>query len=182
MALVQDKRGVYKDTEYISAAGGEEGRVILHYDLPLSAILVDFYDKLKSASSGYASLSYELIDYRKADVVRLDILVAEDPVEALASVVYRDQAEREGRRIVEKLKDTLSRQQFEIKIQAAIGGKVVAAERIRAFRKDVADLSGGDWTRKMKLLEKQKKGKKKMASSGKVDIPPEAYLAVLRRE
>jgi GTP-binding protein LepA len=175
-------RGVYKDTEYISSAGGAEGRVIMHYELPLSAILTDFYDKLKSASSGYASLSYELLEYRKADVVRLDILVAEDPVEALASVVYRDAAEREGRRIVEKLKDTLARQQFEIKIQAAIGGKVVAAERIKAFRKDVADLSGGDWTRKMKLLEKQKKGKKKMASSGKVDIPPEAYLAVLRRE
>jgi GTP-binding protein LepA len=181
MALVQEKRGVYRDTEYLTDASGE-GRVILHYDVPLSSILVDFYDKLKSASSGYASLNYEFAGYRKADVVRMDILVAEDPVEALASIVYRDAAPREGRRICERLKETLSKQQFEIKIQAAIGAKIIASERITAYRKDVADISGGDWTRKMKLLEKQKKGKKRMASKGRVDIPPEAYLAVLRRD
>ncbi len=112
----------------------------------------------------------------------MDILVAEDMIEALASIVYRDTAPREGRRICEKLKETLSKQQFEIKIQAAIGAKIIASERITAYRKDVADISGGDWTRKMKLLEKQKKGKKRMAGKGRVDIPPEAYLAVLKRD
>jgi GTP-binding protein LepA len=143
---------------------------------------VDFYDKLKSASSGYASLNYEFNGYRVADVVRMDILVAEDPVEAFASIIYRDAAPREGRRICERLKETLPRQQFEVKIQAAIGSKIIASERITAYRKDVTDISGGDWTRKMKLLEKQKKGKKRMAGKGRVDIPPEAYLAVLRRD
>ncbi|HTK04323.1 MAG TPA: translation elongation factor 4 [Candidatus Eisenbacteria bacterium] len=181
MALVQEKRGIYKDTEYLAATSGE-GRVILHYDVPLSSILVDFYDKLKSASSGYASLNYEFNGYRVADVVRMDILVAEDPVEAFASIIYRDAAPREGRRICERLKETLPRQQFEVKIQAAIGSKIIASERITAYRKDVTDISGGDWTRKMKLLEKQKKGKKRMAGKGRVDIPPEAYLAVLRRD
>ncbi len=181
MGLVQDKRGIYKDTEYLTVEGGE-GRVILHYDVPLSSILVDFYDKLKGVSSGYASLSYDFNGYRPADVVRMDILVAEDPIEALAVIVYRDAANREGRRICEKLKETLPRQQFEVKIQAAIGSKIVASERITAYRKDVADISGGDWTRKMKLLEKQKKGKKRMAGKGRVDIPPEAYLAVLKRD
>lgn len=182
MSLVQDKRGMYRDTEFLATGDDGAGRIILHYDIPLASILVDFYDKLKSATSGYASLNYELTDYRKADVVRMDILVAEDPAEALASIVYRDAAEREGRRIVEKLKDAIPRANFEIKIQAAMGGKIVASERIKAYRKDVSDLSGGDWTRKMKLLEKQKKGKKRMAGVGKVDIPPEAYLAVLKRD
>ncbi len=181
MALVQDKRGLYKDTEYLASASGE-GRVILHYEIPLASILVDFYDKLKSVSSGYASLNYEFCDYRKADVVRMDILVAEESAEALATIVYRDAAAREGRQIVEKLKDAIPRQQFEVKIQAAIGSQIVASERIKAYRKDVSDISGGDWTRKMKLLEKQKKGKKRMAGKGRVDIPPEAYLAVLKRD
>jgi GTP-binding protein LepA len=173
---------VYRDTEFLATGDDGAGRIILHYDIPLASILVDFYDKLKSATSGYASLNYELTDYRKADVVRMDILVAEDPAEALASIVYREDAPREGRRIVEKLKDAIPRANFEIKLQAATGGKIVASERIKAFRKDVADLSGGDWTRKMKLLEKQKKGKKRMSGVGRVDIPPEAYLAVLRRD
>lgn len=181
MALVQDKRGLYKDTEYLASASGE-GRVILHYEIPLASILVDFYDKLKSVSAGYASLNYEFFDYRKADVIRMDILVAEESAEALATIVYRDAAAREGRRIVEKLKDAIPRQQFEVKIQAAIGSQIVASERIKAYRKDVSDISGGDWTRKMKLLEKQKKGKKRMAGKGRVDIPPEAYLAVLKRD
>jgi GTP-binding protein LepA len=180
MALVQEKRGLYRNTEYL--AGGSEGRVILHYEMPLCGILVDFYDRLKSVTSGYASLSYELSDYRPADVLRLDILVADEPVEALATIVYRDEAEREGRRIVEKLKESIPRQQFEIKVQAALGGKIVAAERVKPFRKDVTGkLYGGDWTRKMKLLEKQKKGKKRMEGTGKVELPPEAYIAVLRR-
>ena len=181
MALVQDKRGTYRDTEFLAASSGE-ARVILHYEIPLASILVDFYDKLKSVSSGYASLNYEFAGYRQADVVRMDILVADEPAEALASIVYRDAAAREGRRIVEKLKDAIPRQQFEVKIQASIGAKIVASERIKAYRKDVSDISGGDWTRKMKLLEKQKKGKKRMAGKGRVDIPPEAYLAVLKRD
>jgi GTP-binding protein LepA len=182
MSLVQDKRGVYRDTEYLASDGGS-GRVILHYDVPLSSILVDFYDKLKSVSSGYASLNYEFDGYREGDVVKMDILVAEEPIEALAVIVYRDSAQREGRKIVDRLKEALPRQQFEVKIQAAVGGKIVASERLKAFRKDVtAKLYGGDWTRKMKLLEKQKKGKKRMMGSGKIDIPPEAYLAVLKRD
>ena len=197
MQLVQEKRGVYVNMEYLMPTGlspneaqglalssDDDVRVILHYELPLASILVDFYDKLKSVSSGYASLNYELFAYREADVVRLDILVADDPVEALATVVYKDSAQESGRKIVEALKKTLPRQQFEIKIQAALGGKIIASERISPLRKDVtAKLYGGDVTRKMKLLEKQKKGKKKMAAMGHgaVDIPPEAYLAVLKR-
>jgi GTP-binding protein LepA len=183
MGLVQDKRGLYKNTEYLSAGAGAEQRTLLHYEVPLASILVDFYDKLKSVSSGYASLNYEFMEYRQADVVRMDILVAEEPVEALAVIVYEDEAQRIGRKICEKLKDTLERQQFEVKIQAAVGGKIVASERLAPFRKDVtAKLYGGDWTRKMKLLEKQKKGKKRMMKGGRVDIPPEAYLAVLKRD
>ncbi|MBI2552822.1 elongation factor 4 [Candidatus Uhrbacteria bacterium] len=193
MQLVQEKRGVYVNTEYLAPplSGGDarrleadNTRVILHYELPLAAILVDFYDKLKSVSSGYASLNYELLNYRPTDVVRLDILVAEDPVEALATIVYADDAQAAGRKIVAALKDTIPRGQFEIKIQAVLGGKVVASERVKPFRKDVtAKLYGGDVTRKMKLLEKQKRGKQKMIArgAGKVDIPPEAYLAVLKR-
>lgn len=200
MQLVQEKRGVYVNTEYMlgnvrsgsipdrdgaNGPGAEESeRVILHYELPLASILVDFYDKLKSVSSGYASLNYELTGYRGADVIRLDILVAEDPVEALSTIVYRDSAADSGRKIVAALKTTIPRHQFEVKIQAALGGKVIASERVAPFRKDVtAKLYGGDVTRKMKLLQKQKKGKEKMKAMGHgaVDIPPEAYLAVLKR-
>lgn len=186
MTLVQEKRGVYKNTEYLSSDS-----VILHYELPLSSILVDFYDKLKSASRGYATLNYEFIGYKKAEVEKMDILVAEEPVEALATIVYKDQSYQVGRQVVESLKDVLPRQMFEVKIQACLGyqdsgknagGKIIASARIPAMRKDVtAKLYGGDVTRKRKLLEKQKKGKKKMRSLGKVDIPPEAYLAVLKR-
>ncbi|MDD5043182.1 MAG: translation elongation factor 4 [Patescibacteria group bacterium] len=182
MQLVQEKRGVYKNTEYLFSKGNVEKRAILHYDLPLSAILVDFYDNLKSVTSGYASLNYEFLDYREAEVERLDILVAQEPVEALSSIVYKDAAQYVGRRVVESLKKTLPRQMFEVKIQAAIGSKIIASEKIPAMRKDVlAKMSGGDATRKSKLLEKQKKGKKKMAKLGKVDIPPEAFLAVLKK-
>lgn len=179
MQLVQERRGEYKTTEYI-----DETRAILHYRIPLSVMLVDFYDKLKSISSGYASLNYEFDGFQKADVVKMDILVAEEKVEALSSIVYRDEAHEVGKKIVKKLKDVLPRQMFQLKIQAAIGGKIVASERISAFRKDVtAKLYGGDVTRKRKLLEKQKKGKKKMEAMGhgKVDISSEAYLAVLKR-
>jgi GTP-binding protein LepA len=181
MALVTEKRGIYKNTEYLASGYGSE-RAILHYEVPLSGILVDFYDKLKSASSGYASLNYEIIDYRNAEVERMDILVAEEMVEAFSTIVYSDEAQRVGRKIVESLKEALPRQMFEVKIQAALGGKIVAAERISAMKKDVlAKMSGGDWTRKAKLLKKQKQGKKKMMGKGHVDIPTEAFLAVLKR-
>ena len=183
MSLSQDKRGVYKNTEYISA-GSDEARAILHYNIPMSAILTDFYDKIKSVSAGYASINYDYLDYRAADVVKLDIMVAEEAVEALATIVYRDDAYREGKEIVEILKDTLPRQMFVLKIQAAIGAKVVAAERLSAMRKDVtAKLYGGDVSRKRKLLEKQKKGKKKMMAAGKgsVEIPSDTFVKILKR-
>jgi len=177
MDFIQEKRGEYQNTEYL-----DEKRVILHYQIPLAAILIDFYDNLKSLSSGYASLNYEFLDYRQADVVRMDILVAEDLVEALATIVYRDSAFQIGKKVVNALKEVLPRKQFVVKIQAALGGKIIAAERLSALRKDVtAKLYGGDVTRKRKLLEKQKKGKKKMMKSGKVDIPQEAFMAVLKR-
>ncbi len=183
MGLVQEKRGLYKNTEYLAADSRVSDRVILHYEMPLSQILVDFYDKLKSVSSGYASLNYEFLDYREADVVRLDILVNQDPVEALATIVYREAAPRVARRMCDTLKEELPRQQFEIKIQGSVGSKVVASARIAPYRKDVTGyLSGGDWTRKQKLLNKQKKGKKRMMGMGKVDIPPEAFFAVLKKK
>ncbi|MFA5421152.1 MAG: translation elongation factor 4, partial [Patescibacteria group bacterium] len=144
MQLAQEKKGVYKNTEYISSEIDEQ-RVILHYDMPMSAILTDFYDKIKSISAGYASINYEYLDYRQADVVKMDILVAEEPVEALSTIVYRDEAFRRGKEVVNVLKASLSKQMFVLKIQAAIGGKVIASERISAMRKDVtAKLYGGD--------------------------------------
>lgn len=193
MALASEKRGVYRNTEYFGSRAasreprpeaGEfrDRRAILRFELPLASILVDFYDKLKSASSGYASLNYEFLEYRPGDIVRLEILVAEEPVEALFTLIPRDDAYRVGRAMVDSLKGTVPRQQFEIKLQARIGAKVIAADRIAPFRKDVlAKMSGGDWTRKQKLLEKQKKGKRRMAGLGRVDIPTEAYLAVLKK-
>ncbi|MCD4761018.1 translation elongation factor 4 [bacterium] len=178
MEYVIQQRGIFKDTEYL-----DESRLILRFDIPLASILVDFYDKLKSISSGYASLNYDFADYRRCDIVKMDILVAEQPVEALTSIVYRDEAHRVGKRIIKKLKDVLPRQQFVLKLQAAVGGKVIAGDRLSALRKDVtAKLYGGDVTRKRKLLEKQKKGKKRMAQQGKVEIPQEAYLAVLKKD
>jgi len=177
MQLTSEKRGIYINTEYL-----DESVAVLHYEIPLSSLLVDFYDKLKSVSSGYASLNYEFFDYRNCDIVKLDILVAEEPVEALSSIVYKDEAFSVGKKIVNSLKETIPRQQFVVKLQAAIGGKVIAGERLSALRKDVtAKLYGGDHSRKMKLLEKQKKGKKKMMASGKVNIPSEAFLSILKR-
>ena len=181
--LAQNKKGVYKNTEYISTGDGG-GRTILHYEMPLSSILTDFYDKIKSVSAGYASINYEYLDYRSADVVKMDILVAEDIIEALATIVYRDDAFRQGREIVEILKKNLPKQMFVVKIQAAVNGKIIAAERLSAMRKDVtAKLYGGDVTRKRKLLEKQKKGKKKMMQAGKgsIDIPPDTFVKILKR-
>lgn len=179
MQLCTEKRAIYKNTEYL-----EGGRTILHYEMPLASIIVDFYDKLKTLTAGYGSLNYEVMDYRPADVVRMDILVAEEPVEALSTLVYRDEAHPVGKSMVKVLKDAIPRQMFVIKLQAAVGGKIVASERISAMRKDVtAKLYGGDVTRKRKLLEKQKKGKAKMMAmgKGKVDIPTDAYLKVLKR-
>ena len=176
MTATQERRGNFIDLVYL-----DPQRAVVHFDIPLSAILVDYYDTLKSVTAGYATLNYELIGYAPAQVVRMDILVAGEAVEPLASIVYRDAADRAGRTIVEALKDILPRQMFEVKIQAAIGGKIIAAARIPAMRKDVtAKLYGGDVTRKRKLLAKQKKGKARMKTFGKVEIPPAAYLAVLK--
>ena len=177
MELVNEYRGRFVSMEYLGQ--DKDQRAIIHYHIPFALLLADFYDKLKSVSSGYASMAYDFLDYEKADVIKLDILVAEEPVEAFASIVYRDDAYHHGRRVVEKLKHLIPRQMFEIKVQAALGGKIVAAERIPAMRKDVtAKLYGGDVTRKNKLLDKQKKGNKKMMQRGigRVDIPPQAYL------
>ncbi|MFH1254965.1 MAG: translation elongation factor 4 [bacterium] len=177
--LVREKRGVYKNTEYI-----DESRVILHYEIPMSAILTDFYDKIKSASSGYASINYEFSGYKTADAVKMDILVAENEVEALSMIVYRDEAFKRGKEVVNTLKESLPKQMFAVKLQAAVGGKIIAAERISAMRKDVtAKLYGGDVSRKRKLLEKQKKGKKKMEAhgKGKVEIPGDVFVKLLKR-
>lgn len=179
MELTQEKRGIYKNTEYL-----DENRAILHYQIPMATILTDYYDKVKSVSSGYASINYEYLDYRPANVVKMDILVAEEPIEALAIIVYEDEAFSRGKEIVNTLKDNLPKQMFVLKLQAAIGGKVIASERLSAMRKDVtAKLYGGDVSRKRKLLEKQKKGKKKMMQAGKgsVDIPPDTFVKILKR-
>jgi len=178
MGLLEEKHGDYKTTEYLEA-----NRAILHYEMPLASILVDFYDRLKSVSSGYASLNYEVFGYKAAKIVKLQIYVSEEEVEALSSLVYEKEAQYVGRDRVEKLKANLPRQMFEVKIQASVGSNILASERITAMRKDVlAKMSGGDWTRKMKLLQKQKAGKKKMLSKGHVEIPSETYLAILRRD
>lgn len=177
--LLNEKRAkpTAQEMEYL-----DEKRVILHYEVPLAALIVDFYDSLKNVSSGFASMNYELKEYRPADVVRLDILVASERVEALSTIIYRDETYGAGKKIVHALKAVLPRQQFEVRLQAAIGGKIIASEKIPPMRKDVtAKLYGGDVTRKRKLLEKQKKGKKRMKTMGKVDIPQSAFLAILKR-
>ena len=165
------------DTKYL-----DEHKAILYYQLPLTSLLVDFYDTLKSVSSGYASLSYDFSNYQECELVKMDILVAEEPVEALSTLVYKDRAYIIARDIVKSLKGVLPKQMFEVKIQAAIGGKIIASEHLSAMRKDVtAKLYGGDVTRKRKLLEKQKKGKKRMKAGGKVEIPTEAFISLLKR-
>lgn len=177
MELMNSLRSSYVNTEYI-----DQERIILTFEVPLMDIIVNFHDDLKSVSSGYASMSYDIIGYRKSDLVRLDILLAGEAVEALARIVPKSRAFSEGKRIVEKLKDAIPRQNFVIPVQAALGGKIIARETVRPYRKDVTSgLYGGDVTRKNKLLDKQKKGKKKMKNIGKVQVPSEAYLAVLKR-
>jgi GTP-binding protein LepA len=177
MEIVNKKRGIHKDIKYLG-----KDRVHMTFEMPLANIIIDFYDKLKSVSSGYASLNYELLENRPGDLVKIDVLVAGEKVEALAMIAHRSIAEYEGRELVAKLKELIPRQQFEIALQATIGAKVVARETIKAFRKDVTGyLYGGDVSRKMKLLNKQKRGKKRMKKIGKVDIPQEAFLAVLKK-
>lgn len=176
MELCQDRRGIYKNMDYIDAE-----RAMLTYEMPLNEIIYDFFDALKSRTRGYASLDYELMGYMESDLVKLDILLNSEIVDALSFIVHRDKAVARGRRIAEKLKDTIPRQMFEIPIQATIGGKIVARETVKAYRKDVlAKCYGGDITRKKKLLEKQKEGKKRMRQVGSVEVPQEAFMSVLK--
>jgi len=178
MKLATERRGIYETTNYLN-----EDLVVMRYKIPLSVILVDFYDKLKSISRGYASMNYEFANYEIVDLVKLDIYIAGDLVEPLSSFVYKDEAYNVARSIVTRLKEVIAKELFEIKIQASIGAKIIASERISAMRKNVtAKLYGGDVTRKRKLLEKQKKGKKRMMASGRVKIPQDAYLSVLKRD
>ena len=176
MPMCQDRRGVYKDTQYL-----DTNLVELHYDMPLNEIIYDFFDALKANTRGYASLDYEISEYTPSDLVKVDLLLNGDQVDALSFIAHREKAYPRARRICEKLKENIPRQLFEIPVQAAIGGKVIARETVKAMRKDVlAKCYGGDITRKKKLLEKQKEGKKKMRSLGSVQLPTEAFMAVLK--
>jgi GTP-binding protein LepA len=176
MKLAMDKRGTYKNTTYLDPT-----RADIQYEFPLAEIIFDFYDKLKSMTRGYASFDYEYIGYRESDLVKLDILLNSEPVDALSMIVHRDKSYDWGKKVCNKLKDLIPRQMFEISIQAAIGAKIISKSVVKALRKNVlAKCYGGDITRKRKLLEKQKEGKKRMKQVGNVEIPQEAFLAVLQ--
>jgi GTP-binding protein LepA len=176
MKLCEDRRGIYRKTEYL----GNTGRVILEYEIPLAEVIYDFYDRLKSATKGYGTMDYEFIGFRVGNLVKVDILVNADRIDALSLIVHRDHAEARGRSLLKRLKEEIDRHLFEIPLQAAIGGKIIARETIKSVGKNVtAKCYGGDFTRKRKLLEKQKEGKKRMKRMGSVDIPQEAFLAIL---
>ena len=190
MELVQTRRGIFNKMEYlqygnsvVGAGDGGDARVLLEYEVPLAEVLMDFYDQLKAKTSGYASMDYALSGYRSGDLVKLDILVAGEPVDALSIMIHRSEAARQGRALVDKLKELIPRQMFEVPIQAAIGNRIIARENIRALRKNVlAKCYGGDVSRKRKLLEKQAEGKKRMKRVGTVEIPQEAFLSILKIE
>ena len=176
MDICQKRRGIYIDMQYL-----DENRVTLIYEMPLNEIIYDFFDNLKSKTKGYASFDYEFKEYKKSDLVKLDIYINNEQVDALSFILHKDRAYERGKKMVEKLKEEIPRKLFKIPIQAAIGGKIIARETISAMRKDVlAKCYGGDVTRKKKLLEKQKRGKKKMREIGSVEVPQEAFLSVLK--
>jgi len=176
MTLGTDRRGVYKNMTYLDTT-----RVELDWEFPLGEIILDFFDKMKTLSRGYASLDYEMLEYRRSDLVKLDMLINGDPVDAFSVIIHEDKAYEWGRKIADKLKELIPRQLFEVAIQAAIGSKIIARTSVKPLRKDVlAKCYGGDISRKRKLLEKQKEGKKRMKQVGSVEIPQEAFLAVLQ--
>jgi GTP-binding protein LepA len=176
LALCEDKRGVQREIKYLTPT-----RVMIIYELPLNEIVLDFYDRLKSITKGYASLDYEHLEYRRSDLVRMNVMINGEIIDALSLILHREKAYFRGRDLVAKMKTLISRQMFEVAIQAAIGNKIIARETVKAMRKDVlAKCYGGDITRKRKLLEKQKEGKKRMKNVGNVELPQEAFLAILK--